>query len=656
MMAGCSSGSTPSSGSSLSPSVVSGVAASGAPLSGKVYLRDSSAHEKSTDIAPATGAFAIDVSDMKAPFMLQATGSAGEKLYSFASGAGTANINPLSSLIVASAATVADPTSIYAAPDSATFQKISSNLAATTAAIQQRLSKLLTIFGAATVNPIADHYEANHQGLDGMFDNVKISTASSSIEITNKNDDTKVVFSGDLSDSNHDSEDDTKLPQPSGLPAAPSHVAALGGSNQVTVSWDGVSGATSYNIYWSTTSGVTKTNGTKISSVKSPYVQTGLTAGTTYYYIVTAVNSNGEGPASTQVSATTLTTAPAVPAAPTGVAAVGGTNQVTVTWTAVSNATSYNIYWSTTTGVTIAKGTKIANATSPAVQTGLAAGTTYYYIVTAVNSAGESLPSVQVSATTLPAMPTVPAAPTGVAATGGTNQVTISWAAVSNATSYNIYWSTTTGVTTATGTKITGVSSPYVQTGLTASTTYYYIVTAVNSAGESPPSSQVSATTAASGPGPNVPAAPTGVTATGSTNEVTVSWAAVTGATSYNLYWSLTTGVTTATGTKIAGVTSPFSHMGLAANTTYYYIVTALNSAGESLPSSQVSAITSVLDGVALYASNCASCHGPLATSTKLGRTAAQIQSAITNNVGGMGFLSSLTPAQVQAIADVLNP
>ncbi|HEY4744034.1 MAG TPA: fibronectin type III domain-containing protein, partial [Desulfuromonadaceae bacterium] len=402
LMAGCSSGSTPSSGSSLSPSVVSGVAASGAPLSGKVYLKDSSAHEKSTDIAPATGAFAIDVSDMKAPFMLRATGSAGEKLYSFASGPGTANINPLTSAIVASAAGVADPTSIYDAPDSNKFKDIDTKLSTATSALQTRLSPLLTIFGAAAVNPIKDHYEANHQGLDGMFDNVKISTASNSIEITNKNDDTKVIFSGNLSDDKNDVEDNTKLPQPSGLPAAPSHVAAMGGSNQVTVSWDGVSDATSYNIYWSTTTGVTKTNGSKISSVRSPYVQTGLTAGTTYYYIVTAVNSKGEGPASMQVSATTLTTTPAVPAAPTGVAATGGTNQVTITWGAVPGATSYNIYWSTTSGVTIAKGTKIANATSPAVHSGLSASTTYYYIVTAVNSAGESLPSVQVSATTAP--------------------------------------------------------------------------------------------------------------------------------------------------------------------------------------------------------------------------------------------------------------
>jgi cytochrome c553 len=53
-----------------------------------------------------------------------------------------------------------------------------------------------------------------------------------------------------------------------------------------------------------------------------------------------------------------------------------------------------------------------------------------------------------------------------------------------------------------------------------------------------------------------------------------------------------------------------------------------------------------VLDGAALYTQTCASCHGPLATSTKLGRTAAQITAA--------GMTKGLTPAQVQAVAAAL--
>jgi fibronectin type 3 domain-containing protein len=176
-------------------------------------------------------------------------------------------------------------------------------------------------------------------------------------------------------------------------------VTATGGANQVTVSWPVVSGATSYNIYWSKTSGVTTATGTKIAGATSSYVQTGLTAGTAYYYIVTAVNVSGESPASAQATATTNAPPVIIPATPTGVTATGGTNQVSLSWTAVSGATSYNIYWSTTSGAGTG-GTKIVTATNSYVQTGLAAGTTYYYVVTAANSAGASSASAQVSAAT----------------------------------------------------------------------------------------------------------------------------------------------------------------------------------------------------------------------------------------------------------------
>lgn len=95
-------------------------------------------------------------------------------------------------------------------------------------------------------------------------------------------------------------------------PAAPGVPTAVAASTKVTLSWSAVSGATSYNLYWSTVSGVTKSNGTKITNVSSSYTQTGLTNGTTYYYVLTAVNSAGESAASPQVSATpvSVTTTP----------------------------------------------------------------------------------------------------------------------------------------------------------------------------------------------------------------------------------------------------------------------------------------------------------------------------------------------------------
>ena len=67
--------------------------------------------------------------------------------------------------------------------------------------------------------------------------------------------------------------------------------------------------------------------------------------------------------------------------------------------------------------------------------------------------------------------------------------------------------------------------------------------------------------------------------------------------------------------------------------------------------------ITATIDGAALYGTNCASCHNPLATSTKKGRSANQIQLAIDNNTGGMGSssLRGLTAAQIDAIAAALT-
>lgn len=87
--------------------------------------------------------------------------------------------------------------------------------------------------------------------------------------------------------------------------------------------------------------------------------------------------------------------------------------------------------------------------------------------------------------------PVAPAAPSVTATAGpGAGQITLQWAPVTGATSYNLYWGTAPGLTT---TLISGVTSPYLHTGLTTSTTYYYAATAVNSGGASAKSGEVSA-------------------------------------------------------------------------------------------------------------------------------------------------------------------
>lgn len=176
-------------------------------------------------------------------------------------------------------------------------------------------------------------------------------------------------------------------------------VSAAGGANQVTVSWNPVAGATSYNIYWSTSNGVSTVNGTKIENATSPYIHNGLNPSTTYYYIVTAITNSGEGTASNQVSATTNTV---IPPPPTNVTAISGTNLETVSWAPVTGATSYNIYWTNDpTHVMKDMGaTKISGVTSPYRHTNLSAGSVYAYVVTAVNASGESSESDIASATT----------------------------------------------------------------------------------------------------------------------------------------------------------------------------------------------------------------------------------------------------------------
>jgi len=87
-----------------------------------------------------------------------------------------------------------------------------------------------------------------------------------------------------------------------------------------------------------------------------------------------------------------------------------------------------------------------------------------------------------------------PAAAQELAATAGKGEVTLQWGSVADATSFNLYWSTSPGFTKATAARITGVASPYLHTGLTDNVTYYYAVSAVNGAYESSLSSIAQAT------------------------------------------------------------------------------------------------------------------------------------------------------------------
>jgi hypothetical protein len=88
------------------------------------------------------------------------------------------------------------------------------------------------------------------------------------------------------------------------LPGTVTGLTASGGHTQVTLGWDPVPGATSYNLYWADSANVSPSTGTKIPSASSPFTQTGLQDNLTYYYTVTAVINQFESPAADVVWAT----------------------------------------------------------------------------------------------------------------------------------------------------------------------------------------------------------------------------------------------------------------------------------------------------------------------------------------------------------------
>lgn len=269
-------------------------------------------------------------------------------------------------------------------------------------------------------------------------------------------------------------------------PAALTGVTATAGDSQVSLNWTTTSTATSYNVYYSTSANVSTATATKVGNLTGPGSVTGLSNGSTYHFVVTAVNAGGESPVSNEVSAMPV---PPVPAKPTGISLSPGDALVNVSWTAQTDAVSYNIYYSTS--ATLDNSTKITGATSGQDVSSLTNATLYYFAVTAVNLGGESLISTIKSATPAPQVQT-PTNPSNLGALAGAGQATVTWGPVANATSYNLYYlqsaGTPTGATVfSTGTKVANVTTPWVVGQLTTGLNYFFVVTAVNSAGESSP-------------------------------------------------------------------------------------------------------------------------------------------------------------------------
>lgn len=284
-------------------------------------------------------------------------------------------------------------------------------------------------------------------------------------------------------------------PIPSTAPATPTGLVATAGNAQANLSWTASSGAANYVVKRSTTSGGPYTE--VASPTATAYSNASLTNGTTYYYVVSAVNSAGASDNSTQAAVVpAASSSNTIPASPTGLVAIPGNAQASLSWLASTGAASYAIKRATTSGGPY---TQVATSTTTTyINASLTNGTAYFYVVSAVSSAGASANSAQASVTPVAPVVARPSAPSGLSARSSNAQVTLTWSATSGATGYNIKRATTSGGSFA---RIAGSTTPnYIDSSVVNGTAYYYVVSALNSSGESDNSAQVSATPAAPAP------------------------------------------------------------------------------------------------------------------------------------------------------------
>jgi fibronectin type 3 domain-containing protein len=312
--------------------------------------------------------------------------------------------------------------------------------------------------------------------------------------------------------------------------------------NSTTIAWNAVTGAASYNVYFSASVEGSKTFAGTVRSGTS-YNHTDLSANTTRYYFVTAVNNTGEGAYSEALTARTLL-APLSP--PSNVMATAlSTNSIQVTWDAVVGAVNYKVYRAiSATG----SRTLLDTITSTSFTSGGLDGRTYWYFVTALNT-----DNVESALSASASMVPKPNIPSNVSASGYSNAwvsvcMNIKWSGVSGAESYRIYVATSpTGTKTLVDSTSSGSGSSYSYV-VAPNTTYYYWVTAFNAAGESDYSLHTSAT--------SPPAAPVNMRVTANTTtSITVAWDSVAGATRYEIFvngWSL--GTQTGTSVQITGM------------------------------------------------------------------------------------------------------
>lgn len=206
-VSGCGSGDGDASVGS-GTTTVQGIAASGKPISSTVYMLSASSTSALSVKTTAAGEFSIDTKGLQAPFIFKTVDSSNNVLFSYAKGPGNVNINPLTTIAVAVAASSAGTSlsGLYNNGFTITasqIQSISNAMDTATNNVAISLDTLLKTFCPAGSDLNTDFmsgtYAVNQQGLDDLFDKVVFTFSTDSVVIT-RQDNNASIFTAKLSD------------------------------------------------------------------------------------------------------------------------------------------------------------------------------------------------------------------------------------------------------------------------------------------------------------------------------------------------------------------------------------------------------------------------------------------------------------------------
>jgi len=293
----------------------------------------------------------------------------------------------------------------------------------------------------------------------------------------------------------------TTAPPPSSPPAAFNKLdpndGAIDQETSVTLSWQSSAGAASYEVCYDTTNDNLCSFWVDNGALPSKQIS-GLAASTTYYWHVRAVNvagttySNG---ADTAFWYFTTAAPPPLPGAFTKVSPINGATgletPVTLTWGTSADATSYEFCYDTTNDN--ACSSWVTNGALTSIQiSGLAASTTYYWHVRALNASGTTYSNAPPDTTfwsfTTAALPP-PAAFSKLSPVAGATGLeypltTLTWEPSAGATAYEICYDTINNNACDSSDNWTNVAnSTSYQASTAQGITYYWHVRAVNASG-----------------------------------------------------------------------------------------------------------------------------------------------------------------------------